>query len=203
MTDKGTVLVVDDRQADRTLLTEILVREGYEVRSFESGKLALASVAAQPPQLILLDIQMPEMDGFEVFRRLKAREESRDIPIMFISAATEMENKLTGLRLGAVDFVTKPFQREELLARVRTHVELSLLRSQLAQQTADLRDALAKVKTLSGFIPICASCKKIRDDQGFWNQIERYISEHSDAQFSHGICPDCMQRLYPDFTTKP
>lgn len=203
MSDKGTVLVVDDRQADRTLLTEILVREGYDVRPFESGELALASVAAQPPQLILLDIQMPEMDGFEVFRRLKAREESRDIPIMFISAATEMENKLTGLRLGAVDFVTKPFQREELLARVRTHVELSLLRSQLAQQTADLRDALAKVKTLSGFIPICASCKKIRDDQGFWNQIERYISEHSDAQFSHGICPDCMQRLYPDFTTKP
>ncbi len=202
MSDKGTVLVVDDRQADRTLLTEILVREGYDVRPFEGGELALASVAAQPPQLILLDIQMPEMDGFEVFRRLKAREESRDIPIMFISAATEMENKLTGLRLGAVDFVTKPFQREELLARVRTHVELSQLRSQLAQQTADLRDALAKVKTLSGFIPICASCKKIRDDQGFWNQIERYISEHSDAQFSHGICPDCMQRLYPDFPTK-
>lgn len=203
MTDKGAVLVVDDRHADRTLLTEILVREGYHVRPVENGELALASVVAQPPQLILLDIQMPEMDGFEVFRRLKAREESRDIPIMFISAATEMENKLTGLRLGAVDFVTKPFQREELLAKVRTHVELSLLRSQLAQQTADLRDALAKVRTLSGFIPICASCKKIRDDQGFWNQIERYISEHSDAQFSHGICPDCMQRLYPDFPTKP
>lgn len=202
MSDKGTVLVVDDRQADRTLLTEILVRQGYEVRSFDSGKLALPSVAAQPPQLILLDIQMPEMDGFEVFRRLKAREESRDIPIMFISAATEMGERLTGLRLGAVDFVTKPFQRDELLAKVKTHVELSQLRTQLAQQTVDLRDAMAKVKTLSGLIPICASCKKIRDDQGFWNQMERYISEHSDVQFSHGICPDCMRRLYPDFPTK-
>lgn len=139
-------------------------------------------------------------DGFEVFRRLKARSESRDIPVIFISAATGVEKRVAGLRLEAVDFINKPFQLEELLARVATHLELSRLRARLVQQADELRDALAEVKPLSGFIPICASCKKIRDDQGCWGQIEKYLTEHSDAQFSHGICPDCVRRLYPDLT---
>lgn len=200
MIGKGTILVVDDSHVALTLLAGVLAQAGYDVRPTENGELALASVAAKPPELILLDIQMPGLDGFEVFRRLKAREESRDIPVMFISAATEMEKRVAGLRLGAVDFINKPFQLDELLARVATHLELFRLRTKLAQQAADLRDALAKIKTLSGFIPICASCKKIRDDRGYWSQIEKYITEHSDAQFSHGICPDCAHRLYPNIT---
>lgn len=198
MSDKGTILVVDDTHSHLKLLTDVLVREGYDVRPADSGELALASVAAKPPELVLLDIQMPGVDGFEVFRRLKAREESRDIPVIFISASTDVKQRVAGLRLGAVDYVSKPFVREELLARVATHLELFRLRTRLAQQAVDLREALAKVKTLSGFIPICASCKKIRDDQGYWSQIESYISEHSDAEFSHGLCPECLEKYFPE-----
>ncbi len=197
MSDKGAILVVDDTHSALKLLTDVLVGEGYDVRPADSGELALASVASRPPELILLDIRMPGLDGFEVFRRLKARDESRDIPVIFISASVELDERVAGLRLGAVDFVTKPFQREELLARVETHLELFRMRTRLEQQAAELRDALAKVKTLSGFIPICASCKKIRDDQGYWNQIEKYLLEHSDAQFSHGLCPECLEKFFP------
>jgi DNA-binding response OmpR family regulator len=194
----GTILVVDDTHSALKLLTEILGREGYDVRPADSGELALASVAAKPPELIVLDIVMPGMDGFEVFRRLKEREESRDIPVIFLSASVELDGRIAGLRMGAVDFVSKPFHREELLARVATHLELFRLRNRLAQQAAELREALAKVKTLSGFIPICAHCRKIRDDQGYWSQIEKYVLEHSDAQFSHGLCEECLKAYFPD-----
>jgi signal transduction histidine kinase len=149
MNDKGTILVIDDTHASLKLLTDLLTAEGYEVRPADSGALALASVTANPPALILLDILMPDMDGFEVFRRLKAHPEHRHIPVIFISALTETEQRVEGLKLGAVDFISKPFQREELLARVKLHLELSQLRTGLeqmvAERTHELRDAQEKL----------------------------------------------------------
>lgn len=141
MIDPGTIMVVEDNKAALKLITDILAAEGYQVRPADSGELALASVAAVPPEMILLDIYMPGMDGFEVLRRLKARVESRDIPVMILSAITEVEQRVEALNLGAVDFVSKPIHREELLARVRVHLELSQLRARLERQTADLRRA--------------------------------------------------------------
>lgn len=141
MINKGNILVVDDSHANLKLLTEILVAEGYQAQPADSGEVALASVVASLPELILLAICMPGMDGFEVFRRLKASDESYDIPIIFLSAVKEAEQRVEGLKLGAVDFISMPFQREELLARVRTHLELFQLRSRLAQKAADLRRA--------------------------------------------------------------
>jgi PAS domain S-box-containing protein len=122
---------VDDTAESLRVLTGILQPEGYSVRPANSGKLALASIAARPPDLILLDIRMPDLDGFEVCRRLKEEEATRKIPVIFLSAASDLADRLDGLRLGAVDYVTKPFQREELLARVRTHLELGRLREDL------------------------------------------------------------------------
>ena len=119
------------------VLTEILVEQGYDVRPADSGELALASVVATKPELILLDIRMSGIDGLEVCRRLKARKESRDIPLMFISGITEVNERVEGLKLGAVDFISKPFQKEELLARIATHLELSRLRSQLEQMVEE------------------------------------------------------------------
>ncbi len=140
-----TILVVDDDSESLTLLTGILTAEGYHVRPADSGELALASIAAKAPELILLDIRMPGVDGFEVCRRLKGRQETRDIPLVFLSAAREVEERVEGLRLGAVDFISKPFQHDELLARVRTHLELGSLRAdlerQVAERTAELRRA--------------------------------------------------------------
>ena len=144
MAPQDEILVVDDAPIVVKLLTDILAAEGFQVRSAETGELALRSVvAARPPGLILLDIKLPGMDGFEVCRRLKARKESCEIPILFISGLDDLDVKVRGFELGAVDFITKPFQREELLARVRTHLELSRLRksleTQVAEKTAELR----------------------------------------------------------------
>src|SRR3954452_4762151 len=137
MNSSCTILVVDDDPRSLALLTGVLSGEGYSVRPADSGELALASIAAKLPELILLDIRMPGVDGFEVCRQLKQQEETRDIPIVFLSAAGETEERVEGLRLGAVDFISKPFSRDELLARVQIHLELAILRTNLERQVAD------------------------------------------------------------------
>jgi signal transduction histidine kinase/DNA-binding response OmpR family regulator len=137
----AVILVVDDTLESLSRGTLVLKSEGYEVRPADSGGLALASAAVSPPDLILLDIRMPEMDGFEVFRRLSASERTRDIPVIFLSAADESDQRVAGLDAGAVDFVSKPFEPAELLARVRTHLELSHLRAEAERHAADVQSA--------------------------------------------------------------
>ena len=143
MNDNNTILVVDDDSHSLRLLTDTLTGGGYRVRPADSGELALASVGAAAPGLILLDIRMPGMDGFEVCRRLKADDKTRGIPVIFLSAAGQMEDRVLGLSLGAADFISKPFQAPELLARVHIHMELGRLRAdlerQVAERTAELR----------------------------------------------------------------
>ncbi|NWF35406.1 response regulator [Mariprofundus sp. KV] len=141
------ILVVDDTPASLKLITETLRGEGYQVRPANSGQLALNSAVAKPPQLILLDIRMPGMDGFEVIRKLKADEITRDVPVIFLSASVELESHIKGFDLGAVDFVTKPFQRQELLARVRTHLELYRLRARMGQLIDERTSALEESQT--------------------------------------------------------
>lgn len=204
---EANILVVDDKPANLHLLVAMLSRQGYRVRPVRSGKLALSSVNASPPDLILLDINMPEMNGYEVCRVLKESEMVRDIPVIFISALDEVLDKVEAFKVGGVDYITKPFQVEEVLARIKTHLALRNLQKEIARQleeqrrlNEELRQALEQVKTLSGLIPICASCKNIRDDEGFWHDVEVYIEDHSEANFSHGICPACKQKLYPQFS---
>jgi two-component system, cell cycle sensor histidine kinase and response regulator CckA len=137
MMEAATILVVDDELDSLQLLTNILRAEGYHVRPADSGELALQSVREKAPDLILLDMRMPGVDGFEVCRRLKARTETRDIPLMFISASHNAEERTQGLKLGALDFVSKPFQREELLARIQTQLELGRLRADLEKRVTE------------------------------------------------------------------
>jgi PleD family two-component response regulator len=196
LSDKAAILVVDDDCDLLKLLSDILTGQGYRVNVADSGEKALASVAANPPELILLDIMMPGLNGYDVLGCLKDQDASCDIPIIFLSALNGTTQRVKGLKLGAMDFVSKPFQAEELLARVQTHLEAHRLRLRVEQQRDELCSALAQVKVLSGFLPICAHCKKIRDDDGSWNQIETYIQEHSGAMFSHGICPGCTQEFF-------
>lgn len=194
-----TVLIVDDTPRNINLLANVLGREGYLISAATSGKQAFAIIEKVLPDLILLDVMMPEMDGFEVCKRLKASPGTKNIPIIFLTAKTEPEDIVAGFELGAVDYVTKPLTASVLIARVKTHLELKMIRERQAEMIVSLTEALSKVKQLSGLIPICANCKKIRDDKGYWNQIEAYISKHSEADFSHGICPDCTHKLYPEF----
>lgn len=166
--NRENILAVDDTPASLRLLTDILKEEGYEVRSAISGQMALHAAASNPPDLVLLDIRMPEMDGYEVCRRLKAGPETMNVPVIFVSAASEMEEKLRGFEIGAVDYVTKPYQREELLARVRTHLELNKLRNKLEdmveERTTALKASEKKLRdSLFGSITALAAIVEMRD----------------------------------------
>jgi PAS domain S-box-containing protein len=141
MSPPASILVVDDEPRWLEALGHVLTSVGYEVRSVSGGESALATVADRLPDAILLDIRMPGMGGFEVLRKLKEREETRDIPVLLLSAFAEVEERVEGLRLGAVDSITKPYHAGELLARVRMPIEVSRLRKLHASQTADLKMA--------------------------------------------------------------
>jgi response regulator RpfG family c-di-GMP phosphodiesterase len=168
MTSKGYILAVDDTPASLKLLTDILKAEGYEVRSAISGELALHAATVQPPELILLDISMPGMSGFEVCQQLKKQPQTRDVPVIFVSAMSETLEKLKGFELGAVDYVTKPYQREELLARVHTHLELHRLRNRLEdmveERTRSLKESEAKLRaSLFDSVSAIAATVEMRD----------------------------------------
>ncbi len=212
---------------------------------------------------------MPEMDGYELCRRIKTDKELEDTPVLLVTSLSDPADILRGLQCGADNFITKPYQEKELLSRIqyllvnrelrqqsaagmgieiyfagkkhfltaeriqiidllmssfetavthklevdRVNRQLNQLNEKLLQEVTerkksedekerlikDLQQALGEVKKLSGLLPICASCKRIRDDQGYWRQIEAYIRDHSEADFSHGICPKCLKELYPEF----
>lgn len=209
VTDTADILIVDDTPANLHLLTRILQQNGYKVRTVASGDLALKAVDAALPDLILLDITMPCMDGYEVCARLKANAPTKEIPVIFISALDELLDKFKAFAVGGVDYITKPFQVTEVLARVKTHLALQEMRrrleaanarliaqnDELQARNAELEEALATIKTLSGLVPICAWCgRKIQDEQNQWVTVESYVETHSKATFTHGICPECLKK---------
>lgn len=210
--EKKSVLIVDDNPTNLRILLRYLEHAGFRVLVAENGESAIKRADYVAPDIILLDVMMPGVDGFETCRRLKQSEKTKDIPVIFMTALTETKDKVKGFQLGAVDYVTKPLQHEEVLARLNTHLTISGLQCEVEAKNirlqqemkekerliAELKLALENVKTLQGLLPICASCKNIRDDNGYWHQVESYVREHTDAQFSHGICPDCARKLYPE-----
>ena len=193
--NKNTILVVDDNPNNLRLLVEILKKSGYRVRPATSGTNALATIRKEAPDLVLLDIMMPGIDGFEVCRQLKEEGRTAGIPIIFISALDETFDKVKAFSLGGVDYITKPFQAEEVLARVRTHLSMHSLQVELKKKNTELQKALEENKVLRGCLPICASCKKIRNEDGGWEQIETYIRDHSEAEFTHCYCEGCVKQL--------
>lgn len=195
---RPVILVVDDLPENVQVLGELL-SINYEIYFALDGSQALEHAGKVKPDLILLDVMMPVMNGYEVCRSLKESEELRDIPVIFITALDQPEHESQGLELGAVDYITKPFNSKLVLLRVHNHLMMKFQHDQLLARAIELEDAMAKIKILSGIIPICSSCKKIRDDAGYWQQVEEYISKYSEAVFSHGICNDCAKKLYPDY----
>lgn len=175
------ILIVDDNPNNLQVLGSILEGKGYEVALAQNGLLALDFIKKEKPDLILLDIMMPEINGYEICKKLKEDNETKDVPVIFLTAKTETEDIVRGFDVGAVDYILKPFNSAELLARIRTHIKL--------------RQAQKEIQLLRGIIPICAYCKKIRNDTGFWEQVEDYIHKHTMLEFSHGLCPDCYKRL--------
>lgn len=153
------------------------------------------------PALAILDWMMPEMDGPEVVRRVRTLQTDRPPYIIILTAKDEKADIIAGLDAGANDYLAKPFDVGELRARIEVGRRMIEMQSVLAEKVEELRRALDQIKTLRGIVPICASCKKIRDDRGYWNQVEVYIRAHTEATFSHGLCPECAKKLYADFCT--
>lgn len=176
---KQKILAVDDHPVNRRLLEGILEKE-YEIITATNGADALAICANECIDLVLLDIIMPEMDGYEVCERIKANLNTKHIPVIFLTAKTETKDIVKGFDVGGVDYVTKPFKKVELLARVKTHIEL---------------------KTLRGILPYCCICGLIRDDTGVghgkgeWVKVDKFVTRKTDAQVSHSYCPNCLENV--------
>jgi DNA-binding response OmpR family regulator len=190
------ILIAEDDAVSRRRLEATLQKWGYEVLAVEDGLAAWEVLQGEmPPPLAILDWMMPGMDGIEVCRKVRERSPSRPLYIIVLTARGSREDVVAGLQAGGDDYVTKPFDREELHARVKVGLRVLQLQMNLADRVRELEEALARVRQLQGLLPICSYCKKIRDDQNYWQQVEGYISEHSDAVFSHGICPDCFEKF--------
>ena len=242
LNDPGSleILVVEDSPTQALQLSNLLEEAGYHVLAAVNGAEALRQISDSPPALVISDIMMPEMDGYELCGHIKKQPETKNIPVILITSLTEPEDIVKGLECGADNFVTKPYEEELLLSQVeymmvnrsirknsRSEMAIEVFfagkkhlinsdriqildllfsiyenslqqKRELEKSNQKLREALETIKTLEGIIPICAHCKKIRDDAGAWKQMEVYISQHSEAKFSHSICPKCVEELYPE-----
>jgi sigma-B regulation protein RsbU (phosphoserine phosphatase) len=199
------ILIADDEPLSRSMLLRVLNSWGHEVIDVKDGSEAWDVLrSGTGPQMALLDWIMPEMDGVEVIRRVResVSTQQRYTYMILLTQKGSKEEVVQGLGSGADDYMVKPFDPNELRVRIRSGERILELQSELVTVNKELQDALAQVKKLSGLLPICASCKKIRDDEGYWQQIEGYIRTHSEADFTHGICPDCAVKLYPDLYGK-
>ena len=185
-------LVADDDRVTAEILSRTLKRWEFDVTVVGNGAAAWDHLrAATVPTLAILDWMMPELDGPEVCRRVRRELPLANMYLMLLTARESRGDLVAGLDAGADDYVTKPFDAEELRARVQVGVRVLTLQKSLAERVDELQAALSNVKQLRGLLPICSYCKRIRGDDQYWQQLEGYIAEHSDAQFSHGICPTC------------
>lgn len=194
------MLIVEDEPISALFMKNAL-QDQYDLGMARNGAEAIALVRSSSPDLVLLDVMLPDMSGFEICRTLKREEAFADLPILFVTALDDADSEILGLGLGGIDYLKKPVNLALLRQRVLNHVELKrrsdLVREQrdlLERQKAELQEALARVKRLEGILCICASCKRIRDVGDQWKQLEAYLSWHSDARFSHGLCPDCYEK---------
>lgn len=190
------VLIAEDDVASRLLLTANLRQWGYEVVVATNGEEALQQLLQpDPPPLAVLDWMMPLLDGVEVCRRVRANPALRSLYLILLTAKDTEDSVVEGLDAGANDYVVKPFKRRELQARIQVGVRVLELQAELVRHVAELQAALKQVKELQGLLPICSYCKRVRDDHDYWEQIDTYVAQHSRAEFSHGICPDCYEKV--------
>ncbi|MBN2656614.1 MAG: response regulator [Spirochaetales bacterium] len=176
------ILIVDDNVSNLQVLGAVLSGKGYEIAVAADAGEALDFLSSDVPDLILLDIMMPGTDGFELCRIIKQMEKLAEVPVLFLTALTDPDSIVKGFDSGAVDYISKPFNNAELLARIKTHLGLKRAREEL--------------KILRGTLPICVRCRKIKDEDGYWQLVEEYIESHTELLFSHGLCDSCSKELY-------
>jgi DNA-binding response OmpR family regulator len=190
------ILVADDDPVSRRCLEAHLLRWGHRVVVACDGPSAWEEMRAPVgPRLAILDWMMPGLDGPEICRRVRCLPEADQVYVILLTSRPSKNDVVAGLESGANDYIVKPFERDELRARLHAAVRIVELQRILADRIHELGAALSRVNQLQGLLPICCYCKKIRDDHNYWRQVESYIEAHSQAQFSHSICPGCLETV--------
>lgn len=235
------ILIVEDSPTQAAKLKLILEKEGYSALIAENGEKALDILAETIPTIVISDIVMPGIDGYELCQRIKGNRRFHNLPVILLTQLSDPKDIIRGLESGADHFLTKPYSEDELLSHIQyicvnrelrknpvadlgieiffagqkhfltsdriqildllfSTYEVVLQKNQeLERKNEELRSSLETIKTLSGLIPICSQCKKIRKDDGYWQRLEEYIHEHSDAEFTHGLCPSCEDTIYSPY----
>jgi phosphoserine phosphatase RsbU/P len=191
------ILIADDDLTSLRILKAVLEKLGHETVCAGDGTKAWRILTEpESPKLAILDWIMPGLDGLEIVQRVREKESTtQPLYLMIHTSRGEKKDIALALESGANDYIIKPFDPDELRARIEVGRRVIELQAVLTERIRELQDALAQIKALQGFLPICAYCKKIRDDQNYWHQVESYISAHSETQFSHSICPDCYRKF--------
>ena len=199
--DKSVKILVAE---DDYLVSEEIIRglrgQGYiNIIEAADGEEAFEKTCSLRPDIVLMDIMMPKLDGISATRKIL---ECCPTPVVILTALESQDSLKSAAEAGVGAYLTKPPRPGELERSISVALARHADMMELRRLNKELEQALNKVKTLSGMLPICASCKKIRDDKGYWQQIESYVRDHSEAEFSHGICPECAKKLYPDYYDK-
>lgn len=174
------ILIAEDDAVSRLILEKTLANWGHAAVAAETGSKAWALYRAGEFRLVISDWMMPELDGLELCRKIRSLDRKDYTYVILLTAKTDKSSYLEGMEAGADDYLTKPFDAEELRVRLR-----------VAERILTLQ---ADVETLRGIIPICAWCSKIRDDDKLWQSAEAYLRKHAEVDFSHSICPECRER---------
>jgi len=198
------MLLIEDDPGDALLVREILAGSRANISITVSDRLssALELIRGGGIDVILTDLCLPDNQGLETFSRVY--ENAGAIPIVVLTGVADEETALQAVHCGAQDYIYKGEIKGGLLSRILNYaIERRCIQAELADKISQLEKALAKVRQLEGIIPICMHCKKIRDDRESWQNLEKYITEHSEAHFSHGLCPECMEKYYGDYLDAP
>ena len=190
------VLVAEDNDKTRIALVFLLQRQGFELIVVNDGQAAFNVLSgSNPPQIALLDWEMPGLDGLQVCRAVRALPGERYTYIIMITAHDQASDVLAAFAAGVDDFLSKPADSAQLLARLRSGERVLTLERRNVERIAELESALHEVRTLKRLLPICMYCKKVRDDADYWHDLDAYIHEQTGTDFSHGICPECMESV--------
>ena len=191
------ILVVEDEGIVVLHIKKTLERLGYEVAGIAAtGEDAIIKAMEDRPDLVLMDIVLKgPVDGIDAAEKIRA---IFSIPIVYLTAHADEMTLKRAMATEPFGYIVKPFRKRDLYIAIEFALYKSRAEAERTTLVQELKDARSHIKTLSGMLPICASCKKIRDDKGYWNQIEKYITEHTEALFSHGLCPDCLKKAYEE-----
>jgi DNA-binding NtrC family response regulator len=199
----GNILIVDDDEGFQKLTASMLNKAGYTTDMANDAISARTRLQNNVYDLILADLQMPGNRNMEFIHQLPALAEG--VPVIIVTGYPSLQTAMDAIGLSVKGYLVKPFEYHVLLSQVRAWIqqaeaerERRRLEEEKNRLIEELQEALNKARTLSGLLPICAACKKIRDDAGYWHQVEKYLRDHADIEFSHSLCPDCIQEYYPE-----